>query len=55
VTIGIVGASVELLGHPLGLLPYLAIAPFEIIVGLYLLTQRIPIRSTAQASEPVTV
>jgi hypothetical protein len=37
VAVGLVGASIELLGHPLGLMPYIAILPFEIIIGLHLL------------------
>ena len=39
VTVGIVGAGVELLGHRLGLLPYIAILPFEVVIGVYLLTR----------------
>jgi hypothetical protein len=45
VTIGIVGAAIELLGYPLGLVPYIALLPFEIIIGLYLLTRGITIGS----------
>ena len=41
VTIGIVGASIEMLGHRLGLVPYIAILPFELIIGVYLLTRGI--------------
>jgi hypothetical protein len=51
VTVGIVGASVELLGHPLGLLPYLAIGPFEIVVGLLLLTRRTTAEPTGRPAE----
>lgn len=40
VTVGLAGGVVELLGHPLGLLPYIAIGPFEILTGLYLLIRR---------------
>ena len=44
VTIGMIGASIELLGHRLGLVPYIAIGPFEIIIGLYLLTRGVTMR-----------
>jgi hypothetical protein len=53
VTVGIVGASVELLGHPLGLVPYVAIGPFEIILGLYLLTRGVKTGSGSRAAELV--
>jgi hypothetical protein len=39
VAVGLVGGAIELLGHPLGLLPYVAIGPFEIAIGLYLLVR----------------
>lgn len=53
VTIGIAGASIELLGHRLGLLLYIAIGPFEIIIDLYLLTRGIKIGSNTPAVELV--
>jgi hypothetical protein len=49
-SIGLVGACVELLGHPLGLIPYLTIGPFEIIIGVRLLARGI--RSTATVPQP---
>ena len=53
VTIGIAGASIELLGHSLGLLPYIAIGPFEIIIGVYLLARNVAIESSAPSAELV--
>jgi hypothetical protein len=53
VTVGIVGAAVELLGHPLGLLPYIAILPFEIAIGLYLLTRGVTVGSNTRPAELV--
>jgi hypothetical protein len=55
VTIGIAGAAIELLGHPLGLLPYVAIGPFEIIIGLYLLTRGTTTGSNTPAVELAAV
>jgi Domain of unknown function (DUF4386) len=52
VAVGIVGASIELLGHRLGLVPYIAIGPFEIIIGLYLLTRRTQRDHLSQESLP---
>jgi hypothetical protein len=45
VLVGVVGASIELLDHRLGLWPYVAIGPFEIVAGLYLLIHRTTIGS----------
>jgi hypothetical protein len=39
VAVGLVGGAIELLGVPVGLLPYVALGPFEIIMGLYLLVR----------------
>ena len=41
VGVGLVAAGVELLGHPLGLIPYLPIGPFELVIGVYLLAKGI--------------
>jgi hypothetical protein len=53
VAVGIVGASIELLGHRLGLGPYVAILPFELVVGYYLLTRGVRTGSNAPAAELV--
>ncbi len=55
VTVGIVGASIEMLGHRAGLVPYIAILPFELIIGVYLLTTGIRIPTNPPAIEPVAV
>jgi len=53
VAVGIVGACIELLGPSLGLVPYIAILPFEIAIGVYLLTRHVDTSSTAPAVELV--
>jgi Domain of unknown function (DUF4386) len=52
VAVGLVGASIELLGHRLGLAPYIAIGPFEIIIGLNLLIRGAGTRADS-ADSPV--
>ena len=54
VSIGIVGAGIELLGHSIGLLAYIGILPFEIIIGLYLLTRGTTTGSSTPAVELAT-
>ncbi len=53
VTVGIVGASIELLGPSLGIVPYIAILPFELVIGVYLLSRGGDTTSTAPAIEMV--
>lgn len=52
VSTGIVGASMEMLGHRLGLVAYIAILPFELVIGVYLLTRGIRIATNQPAVEP---
>jgi hypothetical protein len=37
VAVGLVGASVELLGNNVGMVPFIALLPFEVIVGFLLM------------------
>jgi hypothetical protein len=53
VAVGIVGASLELLGHRLGLAPYLAIGLFELVIGVYLLARGTKTPSNVPTAQPV--
>jgi hypothetical protein len=55
VAVGTVGAAVEVLGPSLGLWPYIAIAPFELIVGVALLTRRTKTGSISALADRVAV
>jgi hypothetical protein len=50
VAVGLVGAGVELLGNDLGLLPFIAVGPFEIVIGFLLLFRGIDGWSTATSA-----
>lgn len=50
VSLGLVGAGAQLLGNDLGMLPYIAIAPFELIIGFLLLFRGIHRWSPVPAS-----
>ncbi|MFI5259959.1 MAG: DUF4386 domain-containing protein [Candidatus Limnocylindrales bacterium] len=50
VTLGLVGAGVEFLGTDLGLMPFIAVGPFELIIGSLLLFRGIKRWSPVHAS-----
>jgi hypothetical protein len=47
VAVGLVGAGAALLGNNLGLLPFIAILPFEVVIGLVLLLRGIHAPATS--------
>jgi hypothetical protein len=49
VAVGIVGASVELLGNSVGMLPFIALLPFEIIIGFLLMLRGVSEPSASAA------
>ncbi len=55
VAVGLVGASIELLGPSLGIVPYIAILPFELVVGVYLLSRGGDTTSTTAPVQMVAV
>jgi Domain of unknown function (DUF4386) len=49
VAVGLVGASVELLGNNVGMVPFIALLPFEVIVGLLLMLRGVSEPSASAA------